>query len=775
VSPERWSRLRTIVERALEAGGGEGNGSGARQLVEESCVGDGELREAALALLDQDGAATLESPCPGAAAAMVSDLAAAELLGRRFGPYRAIGLIGEGAMGAVYLAVRDDDSFERQVAVKVLKRVVGDVEGRRRFEQERRLLARLDHPGICRLLDGGTTEDGMAYIVMDRVEGVSLHDWCAARADALAESSDPQAARTERRTRVRLFARICDAVACAHAAGVVHRDLKPANIMIAEPRTRTPAEPEPKIIDFGIARVAGSDLTIRGTSERLLGTLPYMAPEQVAGDPADVDARADVYALGVILYEMLSGRQPLNLSDAPLPDAVRRIRDEEPTRLGALHRSLRGELDTIVGKAMEKDPRRRYTSAAELGADIQRWLADRPIAAHRPSAAYRAAKFIRRHRLLVGATCVVILSLTVALAAVGSAFIRAQRQAARVRQVNEFMRGMLAAADPFAPSGGSRVIGAAREGIAAAEMLDGAVAWLDSHLIDDPLVEADIRHSLGVSYSGLGRGESSLVQLRRALVLRETAQGPDALPTLECRNDLATALTRDQRPTESEPIHRACLASYKQLLGPNDQRTLHAAFELAMCIIHLDKYGEAETIAADIAARAPTSGPGGDQLAALASGLQAVAILLSGDDARGQKLADAALSEITRLCGPDQYIAALVTCTLGGCAEGRGDLAEAERRYRDASASYVRLLGDRDPRAASRLLSLGRVLVKEQRYQEAEETLRRAAAIGNQPSPLARQIAEDARVQLAKCQANQTDEGHPSDPAGTSQNIAGPR
>ncbi len=728
MNSERWARLRTIVEEALDAG------EGARRLIDESCAGEPALREEALALLEQSAAPALEPPCPGAAATLVSGLAATELLGSRFGPYRAIGLIGEGAMGTVYLAVRADQSFERQVAVKVLKRSMGDGEGHRRFEQERRVLARLDHPGICRLLDAGTTDDGMAYLVMEHVEGVPLSRWASPGHAA----TDTAGARRRRRDRVRLFGRICDAVACAHRAGIVHRDLKPANILITDAG-------DPRVIDFGIARVEGSNLTTLVSAEsRALGTLPYMAPEQVAGDPRSVDARADVYALGVVLYELLAGRAPLDLDHAALPEAIRRIREDDPTRLGLMDRSLRGDLETIVAKAMEKDPRRRYATAAELNADIQRWLGDQPIVARRPSGIDRLTKFTRRHRALVGGTAVVFASLSIAIVAVSVSLVRAQRESARAGAVNEFMRGLLAAADPFSPPAGPRVARGA-DGIRAADMLDAAVERLAASPLKDPLVEADVRRSLGVSYSGLGRAEAAVPLLRRALELHRVHLGAEAPATLESTIDLATALTRSDALAEADALHRAGIAACTRTLGPHHPLTLRAQFELAMCLIHESKFDEAASVASACVAAA---GSDSRATAALASGLRAVSLMLAGDPA-GEPAARQALNDIDATCGPDHYVAALVTCSMGGCADGRGDLAEAERCYRAASASYTRLLGDHDPRTASRLHSLGSVLCREGRFGDAEKPLRRAASVGG--TPLADEISAGARRDLAVC------------------------
>jgi eukaryotic-like serine/threonine-protein kinase len=459
-----------------------------------------------------------------------------------------------------------------------------------------------------------------------------------------------------------------------------------------------------------------------------------------------------VYSLGVILYELLAGRPPLDVRSTGVPEALRRVREEEPTRLGTLDRSLRGDLDTIVAKAMEKDPRRRYETAAELAADLRRWLADQPIVARRPSTLYQASKFVLRHRALVAGAAVVFLALSTAVVAVSAALVRVERQGQRTREVNAFMRGLLASADPFSVPAGPRAVGGGGGGapaVRAADMLGAAEAWLAEHPIDDPLVEADIRDALGVSCSGLGRHDGAVAQLERALHLRTQRLGQGAVPTLECASHLATALTRAEALERAEAMHRAAIAGLARALGDADPLVLKARFELVMCLIHENKFDQAAALAGQVEEAARATGEA--SIAALAAGLRSVSIIYSIDDEQGRLLAEGALTDIERTCGRDHYVAALVTCTLGGVAEGRHDLAEAERRYRAAADSYARLLGERDPRTASRLVSLGRVLDGLGRYAEAEDPLRRALATESVGTPLARQIAEQARTELTVC------------------------
>lgn len=758
MNPDRWRRLRTLVEELLDAE------PSARCAMIERARGDDPALAAEAADLADLALRTDQAPAPmplfDAAETIVSELAAAELLGRRFGPYRAVGLIGEGAMGTVYRAVRADESFDKQVAVKVLRRGIAGEEARRRFDQERRLLARLEHPGICALLDGGTTDDGLAYIVMECVQGVPLSDWVRDRTTPVppGRRTDATAWRREQRTRLELFADICAGVAYAHSCGVVHRDLKPTNILVVEPPAgsgESPAIPRVKIIDFGVARVLGASQqpALTGSDSRFLGTLPYMAPEQVSAGPAAIDARTDIYALGVILYELLSGRQPVELGDRSVAEAARAISEDEPTRLGLVDRSFRGDVETIVRRAMEKDPSRRYQSAADLQADVQRCLRDEPIVARPPSAGYQLSKFVRRHRPLVAATGVAFTALLASTITVGVAWVRSEHQRRRAADVSAFMEDVLASVDPFRPpigpdSAAIRAEGAGADGVQVTDVLDAAVRRLDSREITDERTEAEIRHSLGVSYSGLGHNDQAIIQLRRAREIQLRILGSADPRSIESSIDLATALTRDDRHDEAGPMHRANVESAMSTLGPSDPVTLRARFELAMHQIHAGEFKEAAAASSELITACAAAGRAGSPIASLAGGAHAVALIFLGDP-EAEPTAKSALASIQQTCGPNHYLAALIQCSLAGSAQERQDWPEAEARFRAAYACYRTLLGEHDPRTAARLRSLGIVLTAEKRYAEAQTVLQQAAEIRRVGTPLALRIADLADESLA--------------------------
>jgi non-specific serine/threonine protein kinase/serine/threonine-protein kinase len=300
------------------------------------------------------------------------------------GRYRILRLIGEGGMGVVYEA--EQEQPRRTVALKVIKPGLTSPELLRRFEQESEALGRLQHPGIGQIHEAGTADTGFGpqpYFAMEFIRGESLLEYAKAR------ELNP-------RQRLELMAKVCEAVHHAHQRGIIHRDLKPGNILVDE-------SGQPKVLDFGVARVTDSDTQATRQTDvgRLVGTLAYMSPEQVLADPLELDTRSDVYALGVILYELLAGRLPYTVGRS-LPEAVQTIRQEDPARLSSISRHYRGDIETIVAKALEKDKVRRYASAAGLAGDIQRYLADEPIVARPPSATYQLQKFARRHKAVEG-------------------------------------------------------------------------------------------------------------------------------------------------------------------------------------------------------------------------------------------------------------------------------------------------------------------------------------------------------------------------------------
>jgi WD40 repeat protein/predicted Ser/Thr protein kinase len=391
MTPERRERVWALFDEAAELPPGE---RGA--FLEAACGGDDVLRAEVESLLKHDAGlpkgadddTLLKSPVfrpPGGMAAV-----------RRIGHYRILRELGTGGMGTVYEA--EQDNPRRAVALKVIRAGLAAPELVKRFTHEAQILGRLSHPGIAQVYEAGLTDEGQPFFAMELVRGVALDRY------ARQQSLDVPA-------RLRLLARVCDAVQHAHDKGVIHRDLKPANILVDE-------AVQPRVLDFGVARATDADLqTATGRTEfgQLIGTLGYMSPEQIAADPTRIDHRSDVYTLGVILFELLADRLPYNLAGLPLPEVARVIHDQNPSALGSINPQLRGDIETIVARALEKERGRRYASAGELASDLRRHLSHEPIRARPPSAVYLLRKFARRHKALVGGVAGVMAALVLGL------------------------------------------------------------------------------------------------------------------------------------------------------------------------------------------------------------------------------------------------------------------------------------------------------------------------------------------------------------------------
>ena len=503
MTPDQWTAVQALVEAALAAP------PEARAAFLATATDDPLLRAEAEALLAgaDDLGDFLASPL--VAAAMQETTVAT------VGPYRLVEEIGHGGMGVVYLAERDDGLFEQQVAVKVLPLTQATQQARQRFEAERRILARLEHSHIARLLDGGITEAGVPYLVMEYVAGQRIDDYCDARRLTIAE-------------RLRLFVQVGQAVAYAHSRLVIHRDLKPSNVLVT-------ADGQVKLLDFGIAKLLDpdtEDLLPRTRTDARLMTPEYAAPEQVLGEP--VTTATDVYALGVLLYELLTGRRPLALTGLALPKMAHRIQEDQPprpsravtqtdepgtrdtisavrrTRPEALRRRLSGDLDVLCLKALRKEPQRRYASVEALLEDIRRHQASLPIRARRDTLTYRTRKYVGRHRTGVAVALVLLLASGVGgwlyATHIQQARQRAEAEAAKATQAVGFLTELFFLADP------SQALG---EDLTVRTLLDKGrerIAALES----TPLLQAEMRSVLGVIYTRLNQPGRALGLLAAA-------------------------------------------------------------------------------------------------------------------------------------------------------------------------------------------------------------------------------------------------------------------
>jgi tetratricopeptide (TPR) repeat protein len=519
------------------------------------------------------------------------------------GPYRIVRLIAEGGMGAVYEAVQENP--RRVVALKVLRPGLASKEYLRRFAHEAQILGRLQHPGIAQIHEAGSavTDVGeQPYFAMELVDGQPLTQFATAR-------------ELDVRQRVELMVKICEAVHHAHQKGVIHRDLKPANILV-EPSG------QPKVLDFGVARLTDADVqhvTRQTNVGQIVGTLPYMSPEQVAADTLELDVRSDVYALGVVLYELLAGRLPYDLSRLPLLEAARVIREVEPTTLGTKSRLLRGDLATITAKALEKEKDRRYASAKELADDLGRFLRDEPIVARPPSTLYQLGKFARRNRVLVGAVAAVFLALIAgvvasvrfALDAQAAGALAAQRfteeQAAKKLAVerkeeaeaalrdaaasSQFLWDLLELADP-------NVSGVKEMSVRA--LLREAVRILDDPEGElPPGVERVVRQSLSRGFLALSEPELAERQAQRALDLALAAEPRDEAVIRSCKSHLGNALAQRGKYAEAARVLDEALESALAAEGSESVFTARVQNALSGALYNLNRPDEAERLSSE--------------------------------------------------------------------------------------------------------------------------------------------------------------------------------
>ena len=499
----------------------------------------------------------------------------------QIGPYRIVSCLGEGGMGTVYLA-EQQEPVRREVALKVIKLGMDTEQVVARFDAERQALAIMTHPNVAKVLDAGVTADGRPYFAMEYVAGIPITEYCDRHQLTV-------------RHRLELFIKACQGIQHAHQKGIIHRDVKPSNILVSE----HDGEPVPSVIDFGIAKATAvefSEDTALTQHGAVLGTPLYMSPEQAGISGLDVDTTADIYSLGMLLYELLVGALPFapeELGSATWDDKVRVLWKDEATRpsdrllalggdadvvamrrqvdSGALHRRLSGDLDWVVMKAIEKDRARRYESAAELAADIQRHLDHEPVEASPPSAAYRARKFVRRHRVGVAASVAVLLALVGGLAASAALYVRSEQQRAIAEASLDFLTGdLLGAVSPWAQGRNTTML----------DVFEAASDQIDGRFPDQPLVEASIREALGRTYQQLSVNDIAARHLSRAVELRTRELGENDPDTLTAKHYLGVTLRAQSRYAEALEIFAAVLDARQRELGLEHLETLRTRLEL---------------------------------------------------------------------------------------------------------------------------------------------------------------------------------------------------
>ena len=656
---------------------------------------------------------------------------------RRIGPWRLLEQMGHGGMGTVYLAERADDEYRRQVALKVIRAGQDGTEVVARFRRERQILAALDHPNIAKLLDGGTTEDGRPYLVMERVDGRSILHYCLEQKLGVA-------------ARLRLFVQVCDAVQYAHRSLVVHRDLKPGNILV------TP-EGVPKLLDFGIAKLihpeGGLDETPTATGAHVM-TPEFASPEQARGDA--ITTSSDVYSLGVVLYVLLAGRLPYRLKSRQTFDVLRAVVEEDPERpstvvtkdegpaekttqthppgderrvpegsMARLSRRLRGDLDTIVLTALRKEPARRYASVEALSEDIRRHLEGLPIRARRPTLAYRSSKFVSRHRYSVSAT---VLLLVLLAGAAGSLVVQSRR-AARERDKSDRLAAFML--DLFALSGPDRAKG---NTITAREVLDRGAEKIKANLQAAPEVRASLLSSMARAYQQLGAYDRGLALAQESLALRQKALGQGA-ETAASFHEVGTLLWRKGQAGEAAAAYRQGLDLRRRLFGRESAEAVESLVGLENALYAKGDYAGAAELGREgvaIVRKHPEYGarPLGHALGGLGTDLSAL-----GRTTEAEPLLREAIEALRRADGSDSPTIGPHLFNLANLLADRGDFEESAALFREGLELYRKTLGNEHPEVASNLNNLAVMLQNKGDLGGAEAAVRESIAIYRKALP----------------------------------------
>ena len=702
---------------------------------------------------------------------------------KTIGPYRLVRKLGEGGMGQVWLA-EQTAPLQRLVAIKLIRAGVTDNVLLERFESERQALARMNHPAIAKVFDAGTTPDGTPYFVMEYVAGIPITLYCDQKRFSIAQ-------------RLELFIQVCEGVQHAHQKAIIHRDLKPANILITE----LDGKPTPRIIDFGIAKaIAARDplATMFTRAGNFIGTPSYMSPEQADADVRDVDTRSDVYSLAVILYELLTGTLPFDPTqwrsevmhealkrlrevDPPLPSIqyarkstterdtatqTARLRATDPQDLVSL---LRGDLDWITMKALEKDRARRYGTPSEFAGDLLRYLNHEPVSARPASAAYRFQKYVRRHRLAVSvaAAGLVLLIAFAVMQAVQIRRITAERDRTarerdRANRIADFMTKMFKVSDPGEARGNS---------VTAREVLDAASKDIDSGLTQDPELQAHMMDIMGTVYDNLGLYPRAEALTRRSLDILGKSSRPDDTEMLKLENNLGNILYDEGKYIDSEKLYRHAYENLRTRLGPADLKTLQTMDNLANAIYEQGRYAESEKLYRDaleisrrslgpdhrqtiiqmgnlvnnlsaeghyadadvlcrevLEARRRTLGADHPETLRSMSDL-AANLFLEGKYSEAEAIFRQTLALRQGILGPQHPETLLTIYNLGGAVQKQGRFADAEKLYREALSQQTKVLGPENPDVARTMIDLADTLSDEGQFAAAIKLSREALEI----------------------------------------------
>ncbi len=738
MSPERRAEIESLFEQALNL-----TSEQRADFLDTACSRDEELRSAVERLLE----AYDQAPdfLDGNAGALISDEVEKDkkpMTGRVIGAYRLEERIGAGGMGVVYRASRADGSFEQTVALKLLPRFLETTERVARFRMERQILARLNHPNIARLLDGGVTDEGYPYLVMEYVDGRSITEYAQENGLSLRE-------------RIGLLLDVLRALRYAHTNLIVHRDIKPANILVTD-------DGDVKLLDFGIAKLLDAtdapEDRITRTAQQLL-TPEYAAPEQIMGEP--ITTATDVYQVGVLAYELLAGEMPFRLKGKTPSEIQKAIVESEPTKPSAAAtgvgrsdkadarsarnvdaKQLKGDLDTVVLKAMRKEPERRYPEADGFASDLRRYLSGHPVSARPSTWRYRSGKFIARHRWGVATAAVVTVVIAALFAiAMQQRYLalyerdRAQHEASKAEQVSDFLVGLFEAGNPFAvPIDEESTIDDVMErGLADIETLD-----------NQPSAQASMYEALSRAYVGLGDYTKADSLARRSLEIREATFDPPDLSIASALDQRATVLEKMGKYTRSEEYARRSLAMRQELLDPPHELIASSLNGLALTLKEQGKLEKADSLYREALIMRRTVH--GDEHADVASTLTNIGMVAfeRGRFKEAEEYHEEALAINRVVFGDSHPQTALSLNNRALAVQNQGRYAEAEPLFRETLEISTAVLGDEHPHVATVTNNLAVVIEEQGRMTESGELKKKAlhvtrAALGeNHPTLAAR-------------------------------------
>jgi tetratricopeptide (TPR) repeat protein/tRNA A-37 threonylcarbamoyl transferase component Bud32 len=707
MNPTRWPEVEAVLDATLDS-----DPSNWPVILDQRCAGDADLRREVEALLGRYASAQrfLDSPPVATATALVAEAqAASRTEGKRIGAYRIVRQIGHGGTARVYLAERDDGQFTQRVALKLLRPGHDSEIDQGRFRAERQILASLSHPNIARLLDGGMSDDGLPYLVMELIDGEPIDRYCDAHALPL-------------RKRLEMFMTVCEATQYAHRNLVVHRDLKPSNVLVT-------AEGQVKLLDFGLAKLLErrpEDLASVPLTSQHWMTPEYAAPEQVRGEPATT--LTDVYQLGVVLYELLTGTLPFGRREHSSYDLAHAILEREAPQPSSVSAhgggsALRGDLDAIVLNALRKEPEQRYASVEALREDIQRHLTGMPVRARHGNALYRALKIVRRHRWSVAAAVTLLLlltgyavTLTMHARRMRATLARVEQEKVKAEGSTRFLLGLFSENVPgFGP----------RDTLTAQQLLARGERQADA-LRDQPLAHAQLLTVLGTIHYNMSVFDRAQTLLERALTLRRSALGEEHVDVAESMYRLGVlARSRGDNDRARELLSRALVIQLR-VLGEVHPAVAETRYRLSLLGDAVD-----ERIAAHRRALATSQRVHGPEHPVVAEDMMRLGTVLRDkgllDDA--EVLLRECLAMRRRVAGADHRSIARHLQQLAIVLKHKGELAEAEQLHRSQLATMESVVGPAHPELAGSLRGLAEVLILRREYDEAERLARRDVAI----------------------------------------------